>query len=77
LDKGEDLLKIKSKMFYVWEGNYQVTAWLRHIERHHFDEEHWHYYVDCIFLDPKGSGGVLFDAMNDMNQLVKPTLLAI
>ena len=68
LDKDKDLLKFKGKMFYVWEGNHRVTAWLRHIERHHSDEECWHYSVDCIFLDPKDSVGVLLDAMNDVNR---------
>ena len=70
LDKDKDLHKFKGKMFYVWEGNHRVTAWLRHIERHHSDEERWHYSVDCIFLDPKGSVGVLLDAMNDVNRSV-------
>ena len=40
LDKDKNLLKFKGKMFYVWEDNHWVIAWLRHIERHHFDEEH-------------------------------------
>ena len=64
-------------MFYVWEGNHRVTAWLRHIKRHHSDEEHWHYSVDCIFLDPKVSVGALLDIMNDVNRLVEITLLTI
>ena len=75
LDKDKDLHKFKGKMLYVWEGNHRVTAWLRHIERHHSDEEHWHYSVDCIFLDPKGLVGVLLDAMNDVNRLVTITKL--
>ena len=77
LDKDKNLLKFKGKMFYVWEGDHWVIAWLRHIERHHYDEEHWHYFMDYIFLDPKGSIGVLLDTMNDVNRLVGTTLLAI
>jgi hypothetical protein len=41
LDKDKYLLKFKGKMFYVLKGNHRVTAWLRHTERHHCDEEHW------------------------------------
>jgi hypothetical protein len=55
-------------MFYVWEGNHRVTTWLHHIERHHCEEKNWHY-----FVDPKGSVGVLLNAMNDVNQLVETT----
>ena len=48
-----------------------MTSWLCHIERHHFNKEYWHYVVDYIFLDPKGSVGVLFDAINDVNRKIK------
>ena len=57
-------------MFYVWEGIHRVTVWLCHIERHHLDEERWHYSVHYIFLNPKDSVEVLLDAMNDVNRLV-------
>ena len=70
LDEDKYLYKFKGKMFYVWEGNHQVTSWLQHIERHHSDEECWHYSVNCIFLDPKGLVRVLLDAMNNVNCLV-------
>jgi hypothetical protein len=75
LDKNKDLLKFKGKMFYVWEGNDRVTAWLHHIECHHHDDERWHYSMDCIFLDPKGSIGLLLDAMNNINRLVRTIVL--
>ena len=70
LDKDKKLHKFKGKMFYVWEGNHRVTAWLHHNERHQSNEGQWHYSVDCIFLDQKGSVGVLLDAINDVNRLI-------
>lgn len=51
-----------------------MTTRLRHIERHQFDEERWHNLVDCIFMDPKSSGGMLLDTMNDVDWLVITTV---
>ena len=61
-----DLAKFSGKMFYVWEGNHRVTAWWRHVNSFHHDDEAWHISVHCIVLDPRNETGVLLDAMNDI-----------
>jgi hypothetical protein len=30
-----DLAHLCDKMFYVWEGNHRLSAWWRHINKHH------------------------------------------
>ena len=62
-----DLARFSGKMFYVWEGNHRVTAWWRHVNSFHRDDEAWHILVHCIVLDPRNETGVLLDAMNDIN----------
>ena len=62
-----DLARFSGKMFYVWEGNHRVTAWWRHVNSFHRDDEAWHISVHCIVLDPRNETGVLLDAMNDIN----------
>ena len=62
-----DLAKFSRKMFYVWEGNHRVTAWWRHVNNFHRDDEAWHTSIHYIVLDPRNKTGVLLDAMNDIN----------
>ena len=47
-----------------------LTTWRLHIDRLHRNDPDLLYYVDCIFLDPMGSTGVLPNAMYNAN-LVK------
>ena len=63
----EELMQFKHKMFYVWEGNHRLSAWLRHINKHHADDPSWHISVHCIVLDPRGHVGKLLHAMHDIN----------
>ena len=37
-----DLARFSGKMFYVWKGNHRVTAWWRHVNNFHRDDEAWH-----------------------------------
>ena len=67
LDADPDLARFSGKMFYVWEGNHRVTAWWRHVNNFHGNDEAWHISVHCIVLDPRNETGVLLDAMNDIN----------
>ena len=67
LDADPDLARFFGKMFYVWEGNHRVTAWWRHVNHFHRNDEAWHISVHCIVLDPRNETGVLLDAMNDIN----------
>ena len=46
-----DLARFSGKMFYVWKGNHQVTAWWRHVNNFHRDDKAWHISVHCIVLD--------------------------
>ena len=62
-----DLARFSGKMFYVWKGDHRVTAWWRHVNNFHHDDEAWHISVHCIVLDPWNETDVLLDAMNDIN----------
>ena len=52
LEKDSDLSQFVGKMFFVWEGNHRLTAWFRHINKHHSMDKDWHISVDCIVVDP-------------------------
>lgn len=67
LQKDPDLSHLVGKMFYVWEGNHRLTAWLRHINKHHSMDKDWHISVDSIVVDPRNSTAVFLNAMNDIN----------
>ena len=56
------------KMFFVCDGNHRLKAWTGYILRLHRDEREWHYIVDSICLDTKGKGGLLMNAMHDINK---------
>ena len=62
-----DLTPMVGKLFYVWEGNHRLTAWWRHTNKFHANEEKWHMPVWCIVLDSRGNNGILLNAMNDIN----------
>ena len=67
LEKDADLSHLVGKMFFVWEGNHRLTAWFRHINKHHSMDKEWHIPVDCILVDPRGCTAVFLNAMNDIN----------
>jgi hypothetical protein len=67
LQTDSDLKQFSGKMFYVWEGNHRLAAWLRHINNHHVEDPEWHISVHCIILDPRGQVGLLLNAMHDIN----------
>jgi hypothetical protein len=56
------------KMFFVCDGNHRFKAWTGYIYRLHRDDIEWHYSVDSICLDTKGKGGLLMNAMHDINK---------
>jgi hypothetical protein len=66
----DDLAQLRGKMFYVWDGNHRVSAWMRHITNCHSQEFDWHYRVQCIILDPRGQVANLLNAMSDVNWYV-------
>ena len=62
-----DLVQFMDKMFFVWEGNHRVTAWYRHVNRIHPDEEKWHISPMYICLNVFGRAAKIINAMNDVN----------
>ena len=70
LQNDSDLAHLAGKMFYVWEGNHRLTAWWRHIQKHHSLDKAWHISVDCIVVDPRNCTAVFLNAMNDINWYV-------
>jgi hypothetical protein len=55
-------------MFCIYDGNHQFKAWIGYIDRLHRDDREWYYSVDTIFLDTRGKGGLLLNAMHDINK---------
>jgi hypothetical protein len=56
------------RMFFICDGNHRFMAWTGYIERLHKDDREWHYSIDSICLDTKGKGGLLLNAMHDINK---------
>jgi hypothetical protein len=56
------------RMFFICDGNHRFKAWTGYIDRLHSDDREWHYSVDTICLDTKGKGGLLLNAMHDINK---------
>lgn len=66
----DDFIRLGGTMVWVWDGSHRLTTWRLRIDRRHRNDPNLLYYVDCIFLDPMGSIGVLLNAMHNVN-LVK------
>ena len=62
-----DVADFAGKIFYLWEGNHRLTAWWRHINKHHSLDKDWHIFVECILVDPRHCTAVFLNAMNDIN----------
>ena len=67
LQSDSDLAHLVGKMFFIWEGNYRLTAWWRHINNHQSLDKDWHIFVDCIVMDPRNCYAVCLNAMNEIN----------
>jgi hypothetical protein len=59
---------ICGRMFFICDGNHRFMAWTGYIKRLHKDDREWHYSIDSICLDTKGKGGLLLNAMHDINK---------
>jgi hypothetical protein len=55
-------------MFFVCVGNHRLKAWTGYISRLHSNDRKWHYSVDNICLDARDKGGLLLNAMHDINK---------
>lgn len=62
-----DVAHLAGNIFYVWEGNHRVTAWWRHINKHHSFDKDWHIAMNCIIVDPRNSTATFLIAMNHIN----------
>jgi hypothetical protein len=38
-------------MFFVWDGNHRLQAWLPYIDWMHKTKENWHVAIDSIILN--------------------------
>jgi hypothetical protein len=56
------------RMFFICDGNHRFKAWTGYIDRLHRDDLEWHYAVNSICLDTRGKGGLLMNAMHDINK---------
>ncbi len=63
----ENLKRFSGKMFFVWDGNHWLQAWMPYISRVHSDDLSWHIVVDSIMLDTRKDLIHLFIAMIGMN----------
>jgi hypothetical protein len=57
----------RGKMFFVWDGNHRLNAWMRFITDVHPTDPTWHYAVSTVVLNPKGQISVLLNCMHDVN----------
>ncbi len=49
----EDLQRFNGKMFYVWDGNHRLKAWMSYISTIHPDDLSWNIAMDFIMLDTR------------------------
>jgi hypothetical protein len=68
LDSNPHLKFLSGRMFFVCDGNHRLKAWTGLIKRLHSTDRNWHYSVDSICLDARGKGGLLLNAMHDINK---------
>jgi hypothetical protein len=57
------------RMLFICDGNHRFKAWTGYIDKLHQNDLEWHYFVDSICLNTKSKGGLLMNAMHDINKL--------
>jgi hypothetical protein len=55
-------------MFFICDKNHRFKAWTDYIKRPHSIDQKWHYSMDSICLDARGKGGLLLNAIHDINK---------
>jgi hypothetical protein len=63
-----ELSFLSNKMFWVWDGNHRLNAWLDHIAMIHESDLDWHYRVRSILLDTSKSVTDALTSMHDINK---------
>ncbi len=65
------------RIFFVWDGNHRLQAWLLYINCLHDDEPSWHISVDSIVLDTFHGLIELLTAKIELNKYVlKPFIFS-
>jgi hypothetical protein len=59
---------LSGRMYFICDGNHCWKAWTSYISRLHGNERKWHYSEDSIYLDTRGTGDLLLNAMHDINK---------
>jgi hypothetical protein len=62
------LCSLFGRMFSICDRNHRFKAWTGYIDRLHQDDQDWHYAMDNIYLDTRGKGGLLMNAMLHINK---------
>jgi hypothetical protein len=65
-----DLKFLSRQMFFVWDDNHKLQAWLPYIQLVHNEDFKWHYSMDYIMLNIVHGLVKLLTSMIDMNKLV-------
>ncbi len=68
LNPNLDLQKLSHKMFFVWDGNRCLQAWLPYIDQVHLNDSIWHISVDSMVLDTIDGLVVLLTVMTYLNK---------
>ena len=55
-------------MFFICDENHWFKAWVGYINRLHQNDLQWHYSMDSICLFTKSKGGLLMNAMHNINK---------
>jgi hypothetical protein len=71
LNANEDLQRFNGRMFYVWDNNHLLQAWMPYISRVHPYDFSWHIVVDSIMLDTRKGLVHLLVTKIDMNNKIK------
>lgn len=61
------LAQFSNKMFFVWDGNHRLQAWMPIINDKHGDDLRWHFAVESILLEVKGKVVDMLSILHDIN----------
>ncbi len=61
-------MHFSNKMFFVWDENHQIYAWMPYISILHNDDPSWHIFADIILFDTFERLVELFIVMTDLNK---------
>lgn len=70
LQDDPNLMHFSNKMFFIWDENHHIQAWMPYISRLHIDEPFWHISIDSILLDTCHGLEDLCTAMTNLNEYV-------